>query len=87
MTDLRDAKRVADDCWAKAEFFNIEAAAAIIEADRAATRADERAKVVGEIVAWLRERAVIYRSVWGESVDTRAADAVATAIEQEFSHE
>lgn len=31
MTDLRDAKMVADDCWAKAEFFNIEAAAAIIE--------------------------------------------------------
>lgn len=61
MTDLRDAAEVfheALDAWHLAEprasDAPYEAAAVIIEADRAANRADERAKVVGEIVAWLR---------------------------------
>lgn len=46
-------------------------------------RHQARAEVVGEIVAWLREEAVIYRSAWAESVDPRAS-AVADHIEAKF---
>lgn len=41
------------------------------------------AKAVKEIVACLREEAVIYRSAWAESVDPRAS-AVADYIEAKF---
>ncbi|WP_288074378.1 hypothetical protein [Pseudomonas sp.] len=46
-------------------------------------RRQARAEVVGEVVAWLREEAVIYRSAWAESVDPRAS-VVADAIEAKF---
>ena len=49
---LRPAEEVADDCWGEAEFCNIAEAAAVIEADREAVRAE----VVREIVAWLRDQ-------------------------------
>jgi len=38
---------------------------------------------VRDIVAWLREEAVIYRSAWAESVDPRAY-VVADSIEAKF---
>ena len=39
-SELRPAVEVADDCWGEAEFCNIAEAAAVIEADREAVRAE-----------------------------------------------
>ena len=50
-SELRPALQVADDCHWEYEFKSDEAAAAVIEADREAVRAE----LVREIVAWLRK--------------------------------
>ena len=44
-SELRPAVEVADDCWGEAEFCNIAASAAVIEADREAVRAEQAAEI------------------------------------------
>jgi len=73
MTDLRSPEEVLGNIL-RAD--TAQAAAAIIRADREQVERD----TIRRVVEWLRERAVIDRSIWGESIDTRA-DAVADAIE------
>jgi len=44
-SELRPAVEVAEDCWGAAEFCNIAEAAAVIEADREAVRAEQAAEI------------------------------------------
>lgn len=100
MTDLRDA--VMGVLWpilggnhTDVETWNEISDA--LEADRAATRADERAKVVGEIVARLKEENGLCDcfahdprecacGAW-DDYKSMSLERVWGLIEQEFSHE
>ena len=69
-----DAMKADINQWFSAGFLYLDEVRGAIEADRAATRADERAKVV----AWLRGR-----DQWGPVQPGTLADFIG----QEFSHE